>query len=123
MQHMVAVMLVDKTASFAAAHDKGRIGESYVLGGQIENLKTAIGKISRLAGRRPPRVTVPDGALKMGIPFGPIVSRLTGLPRNMREMLRNVGATFYASDAKARKELGYAPRDLDTGLTQTLAAK
>ena len=117
------VFVEDVADGIILAHDKGRIGESYVLGGQIENLKTAIGKISRLAGRRPPRVTVPDAALKMGIPFGPIVSRLTGLPSNMREMLRNVGATFYATDAKARQELDYSPRDLDTGLTQTLAAR
>src|SRR6266550_2151159 len=116
------VYVEDVADGIILAYDRGVIGESYVLGGQIENLKTAIGKISRLAGRRAPRVTVPDGALKLGLPFGRVVSRLTGLPSNMREMLRNVGATFYASDAKARKELGYAPRDLDTGLTQTLAA-
>ena len=116
------VHVEDVAEGIILAHDKGRIGESYVLGGEITDLKDAIARISRLAGRKPPRVTVPDGALKLGLPFGRVVSRLTGLPSNMREMLRNVGATFYASDAKARKELGYAPRDLDTGLTQTIAA-
>jgi nucleoside-diphosphate-sugar epimerase len=28
--------------------------------------------------------------------------------------------TYWAKDDKARRELGYAPRDLDTGLRQTL---
>jgi nucleoside-diphosphate-sugar epimerase len=32
------------------------------------------------------------------------------------------GVTYWASDAKARRELGFAPRDLDTGLRQTVAA-
>ncbi|MFN2545627.1 MAG: NAD-dependent epimerase/dehydratase family protein [Actinomycetota bacterium] len=116
------VYVEDVADGIILAHERGKIGESYVLGGEIANLKDAIARISRAAGRKPPRLTIPDGALKLGLPFGRIVSRLTGLPSNMREMLRNVGATFYASDAKARAELGYSPRDLDTGLTQTLAA-
>jgi hypothetical protein len=52
-----------------------------------------------------------------------LISKLTGLPPNLRELLRNAGATFYATDDKARSELGYAPRDLDIGLTETLAAQ
>ena len=31
MQHMVAVMLIDKTASFAAAHDKPRMQDAAIL--------------------------------------------------------------------------------------------
>ena len=31
LQHMVAVMLLDKTASFAAAHDKPRMQDAAVL--------------------------------------------------------------------------------------------
>ena len=31
LQHMVAVMLIDKTASFAAAHDKPRMKDPAVL--------------------------------------------------------------------------------------------
>ena len=29
--------------------------------------------------------------------------------------------TYWAKDDKARRDLGYAPRDMDTGLRQTLA--
>ena len=29
--------------------------------------------------------------------------------------------TYWATDEKARRELGYAPRDMDTGLRETLA--
>jgi hypothetical protein len=28
--------------------------------------------------------------------------------------------TYWAKDDKARRELGYAPRDLDTGLRETI---
>ena len=36
------VFVEDVADGIILAHDKGRIGESYVLGGQIENLKTAL---------------------------------------------------------------------------------
>jgi nucleoside-diphosphate-sugar epimerase len=37
-------------------------------------------------------------------------------------MIRSAdGVTFWATDQKARRELGYAPRDLETGIRQTLA--
>ena len=46
-----------------------------------------------------------------------------GLPPNLRELIRSAdGATYWATDAKARRELGYAPRGLETGLRQTLSA-
>jgi len=31
----------------------------------------------------------------------------------------SAGVTYWASDAKSRRELGYAPRDLEAGLTAT----
>jgi hypothetical protein len=43
------------------------------------------------------------------------------LPPNLREMIRAAdGVTYWATDEKARRELGYAPRDLETGMRQTL---
>jgi nucleoside-diphosphate-sugar epimerase len=61
--------------------------------------------------------------MKVAIPIGPLVGRVLGFPPNLRELIRTSdGATYWATDEKARRELGYAPRDLDTGLRQTLAA-
>jgi len=116
------VYVEDVADGILLAHDKGRIGESYVLGGQIVSLREALDRILRACGKKVPKRTLPEGVMKAGIPFGPVISKLTGLPPNMRELLRNAGATFYATDDKARSELGYAPRDLDVGLTETLAA-
>ena len=116
------VYVEDVADGILLAHDKGRVGESYVLGGELMNLKEGVDRICRAAGRKSPRFTLPEGALKLGLPFGRVIHRLTGLPPNMRELLRNVGATFYATDDKARAELGYSPRDLDTGLREMFAA-
>ena len=61
--------------------------------------------------------------MKLAIPIGPLVGKAMGFPPNLRELIRTSdGVTYWATDDKARRELGYAPRDMDTGLRQTLAA-
>ena len=43
-----------------------------------------------------------------------------GLPDDLGEVARSaIGVTFWASSAKAATELGYAPRDLASGLRAT----
>ena len=47
-----------------------------------------------------------------------------GTGPNLRELIRAAeGVTYWATDDKARRELGYAPRDLETGFRQLLATK
>ncbi len=116
------VHIDDAVAGILLVHDRGRIGESYVLGGEITTMREAIGKVAALSGRRPPRFTMPAAAIKMSIPLAPLVTRLMRLPPNLRELITAAdGVTYWATDQKARRELGYVARDLDTGLRQTLA--
>jgi dihydroflavonol-4-reductase len=104
------------------AHDRGRIGESYVLGGQLGTMGDMISAVARASGRRPPRATLPAWLAKAGIPFGPLVGKALGTGPNLAEMIRSAdGVTYWATDQKARRELGYAPRDLETGIRQTMA--
>jgi hypothetical protein len=59
----------------------------------------------------------------MSAPLGPVVGPLMGFPPNLSEAIRAAHkVTYWAKDDKARAELGYAPRDLDTGLRETLGA-
>ena len=59
--------------------------------------------------------------MKLAIPIGPLVGKAMGFPPNLAELIRSSeGVTYWASDAKARRDLGYSPRSLDTGLEQTL---
>jgi dihydroflavonol-4-reductase len=119
----VWVHVEDAAEGLLLAHDRGRIGESYVLGGQLGTIGDMIDIVARASGRKPPRVTLPGWAVRMGIPFGPLVGRLMGVGPNLRESIRAAdGATYWATDEKARRELGYAPRDLETGIRETLAA-
>ena len=115
------VHVEDVAEGIILAHDKGQVGESYILGGEIVTMRDALERICRISGKRVPKRVLPGSLMRLSIPFGPVIGKLTGLPPNMRELLENANATFYATDAKARRELGYAPRDVEAGLTETLA--
>jgi hypothetical protein len=53
------------------------------------------------------------------VPLGPLVGRLMGTSPNLRELISaSDGVTYWASDDKARRELGYAPRGLRDGLRE-----
>jgi len=105
------------------AYERGEPGQSYVLGGEIATMRAMVDKVAEIAGRKPPKRDLPTGVLKAVAPAGPLVGKLMGFPPNFRELITvSDGVTYWAKDDKARERLGYAPRDLDTGLRQTLAA-
>jgi nucleoside-diphosphate-sugar epimerase len=114
----------DAVTGILLAHDRGRVGESYVLGGQLATMDDLISTVARASGRRPPRMTMPPWLVKAGIPVGPLVGKALGTGPNLAEMIRSAdGVTYWATDEKARRELGYAPRDLETGIRQTLGRR
>ena len=94
------------------ALDRGRAGECYVLGGEITTLGAAYRAVAAATGRALPPFVVPAGLV-----------RLAGrLVPSMREVVSSAdGVTFWATDAKARAELGTKPRDLATGMRDTFA--
>jgi dihydroflavonol-4-reductase len=106
----------DIAAGIALIGERGRVGESYVLGGEIATMAELVRRVAAIAGQRPPRVSTPTWALRAA---APIVRRIGP---DLGEIVRaSAGVTYWASDAKARAELGYAPRDLEAGLTATFA--
>ena len=116
-----AVHVDDAAEGILLALDRGRPGESYVLGGEITTLRELVRTVARLAGRRPPRLELPTALLKLAIPLGPLIGRVMGTWPNLRELISTAeGVTYWASDEKARRELGYAPRTAAEGLRTLL---
>lgn len=104
------------------AYERGESGESYVLGGEISTMRGLVEKVAQIANRKPPKRDMPTGMIKAVAPAGPLVGKLMGFPPNFKELISaSDGVTYWAKDDKARERLGYAPRDLETGLRQTLA--
>ena len=105
------------------ALERGEIGESYVLGGEISTMKGLLEKVAGIEGKKPPTRALPTVLIKAVAPAGPLVGRLMGLPPNVRQLISaSEDVTYWARDDKARERLGYSPRDLDSGLRQTLSA-
>ena len=113
----------DVAAGIIACLDRGRIGESYFLGGQNVRLRDAMTVAARIGGSRLPRFEIPAAFVRLGS-FAPApLARAMGLPDDLREVLRaSDGVTYWGSSAKAATELGYAPRDLTSGLRATFDA-
>jgi dihydroflavonol-4-reductase len=115
------VYIDDVINGILRAHDKGRVGESYVLGGEMMTIRSAIAKIAEHLGKKPPKRDLPVGLVKAVAPLGPVLGPMMGFPRNFRELVKTShGVTYWAKDDKARAELGYAPRPVDEGLALTL---
>ena len=118
------VYVDDVAGGILLALDKGRIGESYVLGGQIATMRELVTRTAEISGRKGPTRAMPTAMIKMAVPIGPLVGKVMGFPPNLRETISaSDGVTYWATDDKARSELGYSPRDLDTGLRQTLGER
>jgi dihydroflavonol-4-reductase len=115
------VYIDDVVEGLLLAHDKGRVGESYVLGGQMMTIREAIQKIADYLGKKPPKRDLPVGLVKAVAPLGPVLGPMMGFPPNFRELVSTShGVTYWAKDDKARAELGYSPRTVDQGLPLTL---
>jgi dihydroflavonol-4-reductase len=112
----------DLAAGIVAALDRGRIGESYVMCGDKMRLREAMEIAARVAGRRLPRLSVPDSLLRMGVRLAPNGGAMLGLAPNLAEIASAaVGVTYWASHAKATAELGYKSRDLAIGVRDAFA--
>jgi len=79
LQHMIAVMLIDKTASFAAAHDKPRMDDQTV---RSHRAKVEYVPDQELARLLPVRVAVVEITLKDGSRLSDRVEAVRGTVRN-----------------------------------------
>jgi dihydroflavonol-4-reductase len=101
----------DLAAGIVAALDRGEIGRTYVLSGPRTTLRDAVTVAARVGGRKPPRLRVPTGLLRVMAPLGGLI----GQP-NPRELISaSSGVTYWASADRARAELGWQARDIETG--------
>jgi dihydroflavonol-4-reductase len=117
------VHVEDVAEGILLALDKGEVGESYVLGGELSTMGELVAKVAKLTGTKPPRLTLPPLAAKLSAPLGPIVGPAMGFPPNLSEAIKAAhDVTYWARHDRAVEQLGYSPRDLDSGLRQTLDA-
>jgi dihydroflavonol-4-reductase len=112
----------DEAAGILGVVDRGRIGESYILAGRPQRLRHALALAAFVGGRQLTRIRVPTVLLRALAPLGTLMSGRGGLPGNVGEVVSAAsGVTYWASSAKAERELGFHPRELERGLRDWLA--
>jgi 2-methylcitrate dehydratase PrpD len=105
LQHMIAVMLLDKTVSFKAAHDKPRMQDAAVL---RQRAKVELVRDEALARLLPVRVAVVELTLTGGTRLAERVEAVRGTPRNpmskaeLIDKCRDLVAPILGSEKSAR---------------------
>lgn len=119
---MNLVHVDDVAEGHVLALERGRAGESYILGGENLMLSEIGRMITRLAGRAPPRIRLPIGPL---MPLAALMEVWARISRHepvmTRDMLTMARRLMFYSSAKAISELGYAPRPAEMAVRDALA--
>jgi len=111
----------DTVRGHVLAMEQGRPGEDYIIAGEPRTFLEAFTAAARLANRRPP-MAVPPGLLAAMAPVAGLVENVFRLPpAYTAEGLRVIaGTTYFGSNAKARRELGFTPRAFDEAWRATV---
>lgn len=116
------VRVEDVAGGVIAAHDKGRLGEDYILGGDNATIGELLNRISPLTGIRAPRFAVGKRMLRLSMPFAPIVGKILKQPSGiLRDGIESLSGSIEFSSDKARRELGYSFRSVEEGMPEVVA--
>jgi dihydroflavonol-4-reductase len=103
------------------ALEHGRRGERYILGSENLHLREILARLARITSRRAPTWQIPHfvayaaGAASTG--WAAISGREPEVPLDAVRMARQ---KMYASSDKAKRELGYAPSNVDDALARAV---
>ena len=125
-----AVMGPDTVVTFAHVEDvaeghvlaaeKGHIGESYILTGPAIPIGEIVDFWAHLTGKPAPSLRIPSSLVRATAPLADMASPFTDLDAAFsREGASLVGTTYMARSDKAREELGWQTRPLQTGMLET----
>ena len=104
------------------ALERGRIGETYILGGQNVTLKEMLAEIAQLAGRKPPRIRLPRAPIYPLAYAAEAVARLTRKePFVTVDALDMSKHLMFFSSAKAAHDLGYTARPYGMALADAIS--
>jgi dihydroflavonol-4-reductase len=111
----------DAAAAFAAALERGRPGERYLLGGANMRFSEFFGRLERLTGVPAPRVSLPSAVNVAGVKLLEKLSAWRGAESPIDPHSVEMGEHFWYCDSrKAAAELGFTARDAQDTLFDTV---
>lgn len=110
----------DAAEGFVLAAEKGKVGQSYILSGPAVPLSEMADFWGHLTGRRMPALRIAGRWIRPFAPLMGIVNSFVPLPAMFsEEATLMLGTTQGARSDKARQELGWTTRPLQTGMLET----
>ncbi|MDH3991454.1 MAG: NAD-dependent epimerase/dehydratase family protein [Gammaproteobacteria bacterium] len=105
------------------AHQYGRIGERYILGGQDMTLQAILREIATITGARPPTLKIPYSLAYAVAAIAESAAHINGTsdPLATRDGVRMSRKLMYFSSEKARRLLGYTARPARAALHDAVA--
>jgi dihydroflavonol-4-reductase len=115
------IHLEDVVEAMVRVLERSGEGRGYILAGEVITTRELVTRVSALAGRRPPRITLPLPAARALAAAAGLAARLRGRrPPYDREHLASLDRDWAFDDSRARAELSWRPRPLDEGLPGTV---
>ena len=103
------------------ARDRGKPGETYILGGERIALKALHHLVQSISGKRSRVITFPMSLAKFFAPAAEWYYKIAGKrPRFTRYSLETVVSNSEIQSEKARRELAYQPRTLAQSIADTI---
>lgn len=105
------------------AHDKGIVGERYILGAENLTLQQILARIAALVNRKPPTIQIPNAAIMPVAYAAEFFARVfnTGEPFVTVDGLKLARKRMFFSSAKAARDLGYTARPVNEALADAIA--
>jgi len=104
------------------ACERGRAGERYILGSENLTLAAILGKLARIAGRKPPTVRLPYALAWCAGVCSTAWAGISGQPpRVPLDAVRMGRKKMWVTHQKAAQELGFHPAPADAALARAVA--
>jgi dihydroflavonol-4-reductase len=118
------VAVEDVAAGHLDAHERGRRGERYLLGGENVSMREVFAILASAVGRRPPRIAIP---WHLALAAARVADVVLGIARRRPSLLvldevRLARLPMTFDDSKARHELQYRSRPAAEALTAAARA-
>jgi dihydroflavonol-4-reductase len=103
------------------ASEKGKVGETYILSGELITVRGLLDAVRNITGKHFPQFKVPFSLATFAAKFTPLYYRLVhARPRFTPYSLETISSNAAISHAKASQDLGYTPRPLNESLRDTV---
>ena len=118
------VAVEDVAAGHLLAHERGRPGERYLLGGENLSMREVFAIVASAAGRPPPRIAVPWGLAYAAARAADLALGALGRKPSLLVLdeVRLAREPMTFDDSKARRELGYRSRSAAEALAAATRA-